>query len=400
MTELFEGLEVLTLEVAVAAPLCTRHLVDLGATVTKIEPPGGGDFMRGIDRAVHGWSSHFTWLNGGKRSVAVDLKLPLGRAVFDRMLDRADVFVCNLAPAARERLIPDRDIVANRPGLVRCYISGYGNDGPFAQRKAFDSLVQGEAGVIASTGTADAPAKCGISIADVGAGTYAFALISAALARRGSTGLGSRIDVSLFDVLTYWLSPLLLAARNGDPPPPPRGARHATIVPYGTFQTASGTTLNIAVQNEPQWVRLCGTVLCAPELATDPRWMTNADRVAGRDVLEPLLEKILGGLDEDELVARLEAADVPWGRVNSIAEVIRHPQLETRERWSRVLLEDKTSAEILTPPFLIDGLITTAESIPAVGEHTVQVMADLGFSDAEVAMVRANGVVDHSLDRS
>jgi itaconate CoA-transferase len=385
MTEVFAGLQVVTLEVAVAAPLCTRHLVDLGATVTKIEPPGRGDFMRGLDRAVHGWSSHFTWLNGGKRSVAIDLKLPLGRAVFDQMLNSADVFVCNLAPGARERLIPDEEIASGRPGLIRCYINGYGNEGPFAQRKAFDALVQGEAGVIASTGTADSPAKCGISIADVGAGTYAFALISAALAQREVTALGSRVDVSLFDVLTFWLSPLLLAARNGDPPPPPRGSRHATIVPYGTFKTASGSILNVAVQNEAQWVRFCSTVLLTPEMATDNRWSTNADRVRNRDVLEPLIEQILGEVDEDQLVARVEEADVPWGRVNGIAEVVHHPQLETRKRWDRVELEDETTADVLKPPFVIDGLLDGTRSIPTVGEHTAIVMADLGFSDTEVA---------------
>jgi itaconate CoA-transferase len=391
MTELFAGLQVVTLEVAVAAPLCTRHLVDLGATVTKIEPPGSGDFMRALDTAVRGWSSHFTWLNGGKYSVAIDLKLPLGRTVFDRMLDRADVFVCNLAPAARERLIPDHGVAANRPGLVRCYINGYGNDGPFANRKAFDALVQGEAGVIASTGTADSPAKCGVSIADVGAGTYAFALISAALARREATGLGSRVDVSLFDVLTFWLSPLLLAFRNGTPPPPPRGARHATIVPYGTFNTANGSTLNIAVQNEPQWSRFCSTVLRAPEMAADPRWSTNADRVANRDLLEPRIEQILREIDEDELVARLEKGDVPWGRINGIAEVVRHPQLEARERWGRVVLEDKVLADVLEPPFLIDGLLRGTRTIPTVGEHTATVMAGLGFSDAEITALCAEG---------
>jgi itaconate CoA-transferase len=386
---LLDGVQVLSIEHAVAAPLCTRHLAELGAAVVKIEQPGGGDFARSYDRAVRGVSAHFVWLNGGKRSVAVDLKTPVGAEVLHRLLERSDVFVCNLSPAARERLVPDDALATRFPGLVRCYVAGYGLDGPYEHRKAYDALIQGEAGLIASTGTPDVVAKAGISVADLGTGMYAFALVSAALAARGATGRGARIDVSLFDVLADWMSPLLLCERNGATSPPPAGSRHAMIVPYGVFATGDGTLLNIAVQNDGQWRRLCEVALGRPDLIADARYASNERRVEHRGELEPVLEEAFAGLDEVTLTRRLDEADVPWGRVNSIADVATHPQLEARQRWAQVPLENGDRAEVLTAPYLLDGAPLVPGPAPGLGEHTADVLAELGFTSEEIDGVLA-----------
>ena len=358
------GVRVLSLEQAVAAPLATRHMVELGAVVTKVERVEGGDFARHYDGAVHGASAHFAWLNGGKRSIGLDVRHPAGQELFYQLVEASDVLVSNIASASRERMFPDDRLVSRRPDLVRCYIDGYGKQGPLAGRKAYDALVQGEAGVLATTGTPDAPAKSGISVADVGAGTYAFALVNAALLRRAATGSGARIDVALFDVLTDWLSPLLLAERNGSPPPGPAGARHATIVPYGPFRTGDGVNVNIAVQNEGQWRRFCEVVLEMPSLATAPEWAGNERRSKGRDRLEPLIERVVGGLSESAFTGRLEAADVPWGRVNSIAEVAGHDQIDAMGRWRSVGLDNGAVAEVLAAPFEIDGHRPTPGTCP------------------------------------
>lgn len=379
------GINVVSIEQAVAAPLCTRHLAELGASVVKIEQPPLGDFARAYDTSVGGASAHFVWLNGGKRSVAIDLKAPTGQKVLHRLLAASHVFVCNLAPAARERLVPDAVLAADRPDLVRCYISGYGLDGPYSDHKAYDALIQGEVGAIAATGTVDDPVKCGLSVADLGTGTYAFALVNAALVRRAETGHGARIDVSLFDVLADWLSPLLLTARNGGPVPPPARARHAQIVPYGAFRTSEGTLVNLAVQNDGQWKRFCHDVLGRPELVDDQRWSTNANRTSNRATLEPVIDALIGELTDSELTSRLAAADIPWGRVNQVSEAAQHPQMEARARWHSVRVGTGATAEVLASPFFVDGVAQPPSPVPGVGEHTMEVMSELGFNEDEIA---------------
>ena len=390
MARLLDGVRVVSIEQAVAAPLCTRHLAELGASVIKIENPPTGDFARAYDTSVAGSSAHFVWLNGGKRSVAVDLKTPLGMDVLMRLIDNCDVFVCNLAPSARERLIPD-SVLAGRPGLIRCYVSGYGIDGPYAENKAYDALIQGETGAVAATGTPTQPVKCGMSVADLGTGTYAFALVNAALVRRTQTGEGCRIDVALFDVMADWLSPLLLAERNGGHAPPPAGARHAQIVPYGAYKTADGRLVNIAVQNDGQWKRFCELVLKRAEILERAGWSTNAQRTSDRANLEPVLEELISQLTDNEFTERLDAADIPWGRVNTLSDAARHPQMEERGRWQRVNVGNGRTAEVLASPFFVDGVAQSLSQIPGIGEHTGEVMKELGFGDENIA---ALGVVE------
>lgn len=374
---LLRGTRVVALEHAVAAPLCTRHLVELGAEVVKVERVEGGDFARSYDTALGGQSAHFAWLNRGKRSTAIDLKSDPGRRFFWSLLESADAFVCNLAAPARERLVADADLVDAFPRLVRCYITGYGEEGPYASRKAFDALIQGESGLMASTGEPDTPTRSGISVADVGAGTYAFGLTATCMLEARTSGVGRRIDVSLFDVLAEWLSPLLVSARNGSLPPAPAGSRHPTIVPYGAFAARDGSVVNLAVQNDQQWTRFCTTVLDEPELAREPSWSTNADRVQGRDELEPRIEARLRRLDPIDLRRRLDAADVPWGEVRPILDAAAHPHLQARRWWRSSRLPDGRHAEALAPPFLIDGTSPETGDVPGLGVDTHELLASL-----------------------
>ncbi len=344
------GIRVIAVEQAVAAPLCTRHLADLGADVIKVERPGTGDFARHYDEAVHGEASHFVWLNRGKRSVAVDLKVEAGRHALRRLLREADVLVCNLAPGALERIIPDDELAGLNPRLVRCYLSGYGATGPYATRKAFDALIQGEAGTITATGTPQTPAKPGVSLADLAGGAYSFAAVTAALYTRERTGSGERIDIALFDVMLEWMSPLLLAQLHSGAAPQPAGLRHASIAPYGPYTTADGQDVLIAVQNEGQWRRLCQLVLDAPALVEDPAFASNSDRVHHRDRTEQEVQARLGVLSTDEATQRLERADVPYARLNQIADVLAHPQAEATGRWSQATLPSGQAVRVVTSP--------------------------------------------------
>jgi len=386
------GLRVVALEQAVAAPLCTRHLADLGADVVKVERPDGGDFARAYDSAVNGLSSWWVVLNGGKRSLAVDLKDARGREIVERLVARADVVVQNFAPGAMERLGLGVDqLRARYPRLIACAISGYGDAGPYAGRKAYDAIVQAEAGVLAVTGTPEQPAKAGVSVVDMATGLYAFAAITTALYRRQRTGEGATIRATLFDAIGEWMNPAIVAARAGRPPVR-AGARHPSIVPYGPYRCGGGRRVFLAVQNEREWVRLCHEVLCRPELATDPRFARNELRVAHRDALEPLLEEILSDMSLEEIEGRLERADIAYGRENEPGTILDHPTVTARDRV-RTLHTPAGDVAALKPPFNVDGWPVADPWVPRLGEHTEQVLAELGYAPETIAELRAAGVV-------
>ncbi len=370
------GMLVVALEQAVAVPFATRQLAELGARVIKIERPPRGDFARGYDNAAgEGMSSWFVWLNRNKQSVFLDIKTEPGRAALDGLIARADVFVCNLSPAATGRLgLSAGELVARHPRLVACQLSGYGDDGPYADRKAYDLLVQAEAGVLAVTGTDGEPAKAGISVADIAGGMYAYSSILAALLRRERTGRGDAIRLSLFGALTEWMSqPLLLSSLTGTPPPR-TGARHASIVPYGAYATADGDEILIAVQNEAEWVRLCRDVLGLPGLAGDERFAGNPRRVDRRDEVEGLLRPAVAALPTAELLRRLEQAQIAYASVKAVDQVVSHPQLAGR--WTAVAAGER-EVMVLPPPASFAGFATRPGDVPRLGEHTAAVLAEL-----------------------
>jgi itaconate CoA-transferase len=366
------GVRVIAVEQAVAAPVCSRHLADLGADVIKIERPGAGDFSRQYDGFVDGWSSHFVWLNRGKRSVELDLKSAAGVAALAALLAEADVLVTNLGPGAFERILPDAQLAAANPGLIRCYLSGYGQDGPYRARKAYDALIQGEAGTIAATGSPDQAAKPGVSLADLAGGVYSLAAINAALFDRERDGRGQRIDIALFDILLEWMAPLLLAQRYTGSVPGRTGTHHATIVPYGGYATGDGGQILLAVQNAGQWQRLCEVVLADPGLAADPRFRTNADRLQHRDELEARIAAHFLGLDLAAATRQLEAADVPYGLINELPDVLGHPQAIARGRWTDGLLPDGSTFWTVTSPFHTEP--GPPGAVPALGQHTAEVL--------------------------
>lgn len=371
------GLRVVAVEQAVAAPLCSRHLADLGAEVIKIERPPDGDFARAYDTTVHGWSSHFVWLNRGKRSVTLNLKSPEGCAAFEALLADADVLVSNLAPGALDRIVADSHLARLNSRLVRCHISGYGGTGPYAHRKAYDALVQGEAGAIRATGTVEQPAKPGVSMADVGGAVYALSSILAALYERERTGLGKRVDISLFAVLLEWMSPLLLAERYAGAAPPPAGLGHASIAPYRPYLCADDVDVLVAVQNDGQWRRFCEIALRSPDLLDRAELATNAGRVAHREELEAEIEPRVRILTSRELELRLVEADVPFGRLSTAADVLAHPQAAATQRWTTAKLPDGTSVVVTSSP-LESGSpeeATEPRALPALGQDTNEVLA-------------------------
>jgi itaconate CoA-transferase len=367
-------------EHAVAAPLATRHLADLGADVVKVERPGGGDFARDYDSVVNGLSAHFVWLNRGKRSVVLDLKDDQGRQAFELLLDRADVFVHNQGPGAAERLgVTFSELHQRNARLIACAISGYGPDGPHRDRKAYDLLLQGEAGAIAMTGTPDAPAKVGISVADIASGMYAFSSILAALYQRQATGQGVEIQISMLEALVEWVMPAAYVAHYTGRPPARAGTRSNFIVPYGGYRVGDGGSVNLAVQNDGQWRRLCDVVLRQPALADDARFVTNELRLANREELESLIESLLAGDTRDAVEARLTRADVPFGTINELTDVLQHPQLEARDRWFDVPTE-VGDVRAFHHPMNITGLPRPAGAVPALGEHTAEVLREIGLS--------------------
>ena len=372
-----DGITVVTCEQAVAAPLATRHLADLGARVIKVERPGSGDFARGYDETVRGLSSHFVWLNRSKESIALDLKAPEDLATVLRLLERADVFVQNFAPGAAERLgLGAAALRARFPRLVTCSISGYGSSGPYRDAKAYDLLIQSEAGLVSVTGTADAPAKSGIPAADIGAGMYAFSGILAALYERERTGTGSDLEVSLFDALVEWMGYPLYYAGYGGTPPARAGTDHAAIAPYGTFAAGDGTEVVLAVQNEREWVQFCERVLERPDLAADERFAGGARRVANRTALHAEIDGVFARLTGEQVTTRLEAARVAHARRRELAEVLDHPQLAARDRWTEV---DSPVGPLraVRPPITLPGRPARMDRIPALGEHTDAILREL-----------------------
>ena len=389
-----EGITVVTLEHAIAAPFCTRQLADLGARVIKIERPGVGDFARAYDERVMGLASHFVWTNRSKESLTLDVKHKEGQAILKRLIvERADVVVQNLAPGAAARLgLSHSTLVQEKPALIVCDISGYGNDGPYRDKKAYDLLIQSESGFLSVTGTPDDPAKAGCSIADIAAGMYAYTNILAALIERGKTGAGCRIDVSMLESMVEWMSFPLYYAFDGAAPPPRAGAAHATIYPYGPFPTGDGRTIMLGLQNEREWLAFCRDVLGQPDLANDPRFSSNSRRTQARDELRAMIVDTFSRMTIEDVVARLDAAQIANARMNDMHDVWGHEQLKARERWTRV---DTPSGQVpaLLPPGQPNAYAPRMDAVPALGQHTDAILRELGYDVAEIARLHADGAV-------
>lgn len=388
-----EGITVVSIEQAVAAPFATRQLADLGARVIKVERPGAGDFARGYDTTVKGLASYFVWLNRSKQSLSLDLKQPEACDILHELVASADVFVQNLAPGAAARLgFGAEALRTGDPRLIVCDISGYGSTGPYRDRRAYDLLVQCETGLLSVTGTPEEPAKVGISVADISAGMYAYSAILTALFARERTGAGASLEVSLFDSLTEWMSQPLYYAMYTGVPPARTGSSHATIAPYGTFRTGGGGAVQLAVQNDREWRRLCAQVLGRPELADDPRYLTNPDRVENRAALSADIEQLLAALSADEAIGRLESARIAYGRFTEVVDLLEHPQLDAAGRWTRVA-SPVGELRALRPPVRMSGFEPVMGPIPEVGADTDAVLARIGYGAADVERLRQAGAV-------
>ncbi len=380
-----DGITVVSLEHAIAAPFCTRQLADLGARVIKVERPGAGDFARAYDQRVRGQSSHFVWTNRSKESVALDLKQPEALDALMQIVARADVLVQNLAPGAAARMGLDwATLHARHPRLVVCDISGYGSDGPYRDKKAYDLLIQSEAGLLSITGTPDEPSKAGCSIADIAAGMYAYSGILSALLLRGRTGEGSRIDVSMLESLGEWMGFPMYYAFEGASPPPRAAASHASIYPYGPFEAGDGGTVMLGLQNEREWRVFCEQVLQDAQLTTDARFASNAQRNANRAELRALIVARFAGLSTAEVEARLNAAGIANARMNDMAGLWSHPQLAARGRWASVGTP-AGDVPALLPPASSSAFEPRMDAVPAVGQHTAAVLREMGLADAAVA---------------
>ncbi|MEV6173627.1 CaiB/BaiF CoA-transferase family protein [Streptomyces sp. NPDC051954] len=388
-----DGITVVAVEQAVAAPFATRQLADLGARVIKVERIDGGDFARGYDTAARGLASHFVWCNRGKESLALDLKDPRGLDVVRRLVADADVFVQNLAQGAAARLGLDAaTLCAAHPRLVAVDISGYGASGPYADKRAYDMLVQCEAGLVSVTGTPEQPVKAGIPAADIAAAMYAFSGVLAALVRRGTTGRGGPVEVSMLEALAEWMGHPLHHVMHDGTPPARTGLAHAVIAPYDAYPTADGGRVLLSVQNDREWRRLAEQVLNRPELRTDPAYATNAARVANRARTDAAVAKALVALDPDTAVARLEAAGIACARLRDVREVAEHPQLAARERWREVESPVGPLRALLPPITMPGGDETRMGAVPALGEHTEALLRAVGMTDDEIAALRRDGV--------
>lgn len=388
-----DGITVIALEHAIAAPLCTRQLADLGARVIKIERPGVGDFARAYDTRVGGLSSHFVWVNRSKESLTLDLKQPEALDILRRLLDSADVLVQNLAPGAALRMGFSAEILQrSNPRLIVCDISGYGEDGPYRDKKAYDLLIQSEAGFLSVTGTSEEPAKAGASIADIAAGMYAYSSILAALLQRAKSGLGAHIDVSMLEALTEWMSYPLYYAFEGAAPPARSGAAHATIYPYGPFPAGDGKTVMLGLQNEREWAAFCGQVLERRDLLADARFASNAARHEHRAALEALITQVFSTLSAAQIVSRLDLAQIANAQVNSMADVWNHPQLRARARFTSVA-SPVGEIPALLPPGRSDQYEYRMDTIPALGADTDEILRTLGFSPEDLARFRAQQMI-------
>ena len=388
-----DGITVVSLEHAIAAPFCTRQLADMGARVIKIERPGSGDFARGYDERVRGLSSHFVWTNRSKESLTLDLKRDEAGGIMDRLLESADVLVQNLAPGAAARLGLSFEALHQKyPRLIVCDISGYGEGGPYQDKKAYDLLIQSESGFLSVTGTKDDPVKAGCSIADIAAGMYAYSAILNALLLRQRTGVGSRLDVSMLESMVEWMGFPMYYAFDGAAPPVRAGAAHASIYPYGPFPVGGGSTIMLGLQNEREWRVFCAQVLRQAELAEDPRFISNSLRTANRDALRALIVAAFADLSIEQVTQRLEDAQIANARVNDMAGVWAHPQLQARQRWSQV---DSPAGMLpaLLPPATSNAFTAHMGAVPAVGQNTDAVLASLGYAPDQVAQFHASEVV-------
>jgi itaconate CoA-transferase len=388
-----DGITVVTLEHAIAAPFCTRQLADLGARVIKVERPGVGDFARAYDERVHGLASHFVWTNRSKESLTLDVKHDEADTILTKLLESADVLVQNLAPGAAERLGMSYDALKEKyPRLIVCDISGYGADGPYRDKKAYDLLIQSESGFLSVTGSPDEPAKAGCSMSDIAAGMYAYTNILAALLQRGKTGKGCRIDVSMLECTVEWMSYPLYYAFEGAAPPPRAGAAHATIYPYGPFPAGDGKTVMLGLQNEREWKAFCDKVLQQPELATDERFSSNSRRTAARQELRAIIVEAFARMTADQVIERLDQAQIANAHMNDMHDVWEHPQLKARERWTEV---DTPAGKIpaLLPPGTPSGYPPRMDAIPALGQHTEAILAELGYDAEQISRLRGEKAI-------
>ena len=391
------GTTVVALEHAIAAPFCPRQLADLGARVIKVERPGSGDFARAYDQRVKGLASHFVWTNRSKESITLDVKKPQAAKILAELIARADVLVQNLAPGAAARLgLSYAALAPQHAGLIVCDISGYGDDpaapGPFRDKKAYDLLIQSEAGFLSVTGAPDEPAKAGCSIADIAAGMYAYSNILAALLERGRTGKGKRIDISMLESMAEWMTYPLYYAFDGAQPPPRAGAAHATIYPYGPFPAGDGKSVMLGLQNEREWAVFCERVLRRAELVTDDRFSANSGRVANRQALRALIVEVFAGMSAQEVMQRLDQAQIANARINEMQDLWQHEQLVARSRWVDV---DTPIGPVpaMLPPGIDQPSAARMDAVPALGQHTDSILAELGYSRKAIGALRSSEVI-------
>ena len=388
-----EGITVVSLEHAIAAPFCTRQLADMGARVIKIERPGVGDFARKYDERTRGMASHFVWTNRSKESLTLDLKHEQAGPILEELLGQADVLVQNLAPGAAARMGLSFEVLHKKfPRLIVCDISGYGEGGPYETKKAYDLLIQSESGFISVTGSEDSPAKAGCSIADIAAGSYAYSSILNALLLRHQTGLGSHLDVSMLESMVEWMSFPLYYAIDGQKPPPRAGAAHATIYPYGPFPVGDGSNVMLGLQNEREWQVFCDKVLGQPDLATNPQYDSNPKRVANREHLRGLIVAAFSKMTIDQVVQALEDAQIANARVNEMKDVWSHPQLAARGRWTQIQ-SPVGALPALLPPATNNQFDARMDPVPAIGQHTLAILKQLGVSDEVVATLQADKAI-------